>query len=84
MIKGTTLTRNIFLPTTKVEDSKGMLTRIEEEKDDDKDKTQTALQSLKDIHETLRKEHDSFKTSVAHERTLMQNQIKSLEVRQNY
>lgn len=72
--------RNLFLPITKLEDSKGMLARIEEEKDD----KHTEVQSLKGNHETLRQDHDSFKTSAAQERTLMQNQIQSLEVRQNY
>lgn len=78
-IKGTTLVRNTYLPITEMQDSKGMLKRIEEEKND-KDNTKEDIQSLRGNFETLRMDHDSFQTSAEREKNDISNKFKTLEV----
>ena len=79
MIKGTTLLRNVYLPITKLEDSKGMLETIEEE-NTNKDNTKKDIQSLRGNLETLRMDHDSFQTSAEREKNGIHKKIKMLEV----
>ena len=56
-IKGTTLLRNTYLPITEMKDSRGLLKRIEEEKNDN---AKADILSLKGKVETLRMDHDSY------------------------
>ena len=58
-------------------DSKGMLNKIEEEKNDN---TKADIQSLRGNLETLRMDHDSFQTSAELEKNDILKEIKTLEV----
>jgi hypothetical protein len=64
-IKGTTLVRNTYLPITEIEDSQGLLKRIEEEKNDN---AKADIQSLRGKVETLRMDHDSYWTTEEREK----------------
>ena len=76
-IKGTTLVRNTYLPITEMNDSQGLLQRIEEEKNDN-DKAD--IRSLRGNLETLRMDHDAFWTSAEREKKDIHQKIETLEV----
>ena len=76
-IKGTTLVRNTYLPITEMKNSQGLLKRIEEEKNDN-DKAD--IRFLRGNLETLRMDHDSFRTSAEREKKDIHQKMETLEV----
>ena len=76
-IKGTTLVRNTYLPIQEMKDSRGLLKRIEEEKNDN---AKADIQALRGKVET----HDSYWTTEEREKKDIRQTIKTLEVKRDF